>query len=313
MGIHIPNIPKCDASSSFFEVAQKSNTVRICRCCIMLVDWSGGHAHLRQQKVTLLLLSLMSLMLGAISVWFPPSISLSPVTDFWCHCCCTVSSDMALHHMASRHLVDSTPSFGGKVDSSLLLTTPLDKTLSLLNSQTRSFFYSDYSEEAQITNPRWVHKLPRHPTLGDRLLFPLFSFLAWMRLLCDNFDPRFIAMVVFGQHLLKGFVAGGGGAGLMVVEGLIYMKLNVGARNKTMFQAISSSAWGLKPVYAFMSDASNCGGYKRTPWFFLPRLALCPCPIHAWPAMAGPKFRNQQRLFGLKIEKFQMLHAFEQK
>lgn len=32
------------------------------------------------------------------------------------------------------------------------------------------------------------------------------SFAAWLRLLSDNFDWRFIAMIVFGQHLLKGLL-----------------------------------------------------------------------------------------------------------
>ena len=50
-----------------------------------------------------------------------------------------------------------------------------------------------------------------------------------MRLLCDNFDGRFIAMILFGQHLLKGFLAGGGSQGLLVLEALIYMQLHVGA------------------------------------------------------------------------------------
>lgn len=53
--------------------------------------------------------------------------------------------------------------------------------------------------------------------------------MAWLRLLSDNFDWRFIVMVVCGQHLLKGMLAGGGSGGLLVVEGLIYMRLRVGA------------------------------------------------------------------------------------
>ncbi len=44
-----------------------------------------------------------------------------------------------------------------------------------------------------------------------------------------DYDWRFIAMVVCGQHLLKGLLAGGGSQGMLVVEGLTYMKLQVGA------------------------------------------------------------------------------------
>ena len=140
---------------------------------------------------------------------------------------------------------------------------PMDTSIIFLTSRTRSFFGPE-EEEARRQNPRWVHDLPPKPSLWDRVCFPLLSFLAWMRLLCDNFDRRFVAMVFCGVHLLKGFCGG-----LMVVEGLIYMRLHTGATSKTIFQAISQSAWGLKPLYALVSDTCAFRGYRRAPWVVL--------------------------------------------
>eukprot|EP00667_Euglena_gracilis_P004235 EG_transcript_4254 len=128
-----------------------------------------------------------------------------------------------------------------------------------LGTRTRSFFFR--SPEAP-DNPRWCHSLPEHPTLLDHCLSPFLSFLAWMRLLCDNFDSRFIVMVFCGLHLLKGMLS----AGLSVVEGLIYMQLRVGASTKTVYTTVGNSAFGLKPLYALVSDMVSVGGYRRGPW-----------------------------------------------
>jgi len=152
----------------------------------------------------------------------------------------------------SRALFDLRPNVG--------LSGP---SIYLLATRTRSFFFRIPSG---TEDPRWIHCLPEEPTFRDRFLFPFLSFAAWMRLLCDNFDWRFIAMIVFGQHLLKGLLAGGGSGGLLVVEGLIYMRLQVGASMKTVYQAVGSSAWGLKPLYALISDVVSIHGYRRAPW-----------------------------------------------
>ena len=61
----------------------------------------------------------------------------------------------------------------------------------------------------------------------------------------------------------------GGTQGVLVVEGLIYMKLKLGAATKVTFQSIGSCAWGLKPLYALISDGFSIGGYRRAPWVIL--------------------------------------------
>eukprot|EP00668_Euglena_longa_P004893 GGOE01005734.1.p1 GENE.GGOE01005734.1~~GGOE01005734.1.p1 ORF type:complete len:628 (+),score=126.49 GGOE01005734.1:124-1884(+) len=134
----------------------------------------------------------------------------------------------------------------------------------MFGSMTRSFIFRHQVDDE--IDPRWVHKLPVNPTIFDHLMLPFWSFIAWMRLLCDNYGWRFILMVLCGQHLLKGLLAGGGSQGLLVVESFIYMRLRVGASWKTVYQAIGSTAWGLKPLYALISDSVTIRGYRRTPW-----------------------------------------------
>eukprot|EP00669_Euglena_mutabilis_P008041 TRINITY_DN3194_c0_g1_i3.p1 TRINITY_DN3194_c0_g1~~TRINITY_DN3194_c0_g1_i3.p1 ORF type:complete len:619 (+),score=242.09 TRINITY_DN3194_c0_g1_i3:29-1858(+) len=172
----------------------------------------------------------------------------------------------SVHGRVRHHYAESTHSMFQLKDEKKGIREP---SMNFLSSRTRSFFYRDYSGE---DNDRWTYHLPEHPTILQRLLAPVRSFLAWMRLLCDNFDWRFIFMVVCGQHLLKGMLAGGGSEGLLVVEGMIYMRLHVGASLKTVYQAIGGSAWGLKPLYALISDVFSIGGYRRTPWIIFTAL-----------------------------------------
>jgi len=169
---------------------------------------------------------------------------------------------MALHHPSARHFLDSTCNVLAFESFAFRNVSPF-----FPGSRTRSFFFFEGFEEG--LDPRWVSKLPDNPTCLDRILHPFYSCRAWLRLLSDNFDWRFILMVVFGQHCLKGLLSGGGSQGLLAVEGLIYMRLHVGASLKTVYQAIGSSAWGLKPLYALISDLLPLGGYRRSPWIII--------------------------------------------
>lgn len=118
-------------------------------------------------------------------------------------------------------------------------------------------------------DPRWHHSLPPNHGVWDSVSFPFWSFMAWLRLLSDNFDGKFVRMVFFGEHLLKGMLGGGGGGGFLVIEGIAYMQLQVGASRKVLLMAVSSSAWSLKPVYGLLSDALIIRGYRRTPWIIM--------------------------------------------
>ena len=116
---------------------------------------------------------------------------------------------MSIHPRLSHHCTTSTHSlipYNSSfifVQSSLLLLTGQSHRQS-----TSQYFFEEFEDTGPV-NPRWEHRLPENPTIWDRALFPWLTFLAWMRLLCDNFDGRFIVMVVCGQHLLKGLLAGG--------------------------------------------------------------------------------------------------------
>eukprot|EP00668_Euglena_longa_P004609 GGOE01005379.1.p1 GENE.GGOE01005379.1~~GGOE01005379.1.p1 ORF type:complete len:613 (-),score=226.53 GGOE01005379.1:285-2123(-) len=174
---------------------------------------------------------------------------------------------MSIHGRVSQRFVDSNHSLLAMKSTMHFNRGALhDPSVLFWGTRTRHFFYDDYDEGEEEENPRWRHHLPPHPTLWDRLLFPIFSFRAWLRLLGDNYDWRFIVMIVCGQHLLKGMLSGGGSQGMLVVEGLTYMRLQVGAAAKVTFQSVSQSAWGLKPLYALISDAFSIHGYRRTPW-----------------------------------------------
>ena len=90
--------------------------------------------------------------------------------------------------------------------------------------------------EDELRHPDWFYHLPKDPTVWDRITLPYHEFRAWLTMLCDNFDKKFVAYTVFGSFLLKGFLAGGGGGGLLALEGIAYMKLRLGASAKTIYQ-----------------------------------------------------------------------------
>ena len=124
-------------------------------------------------------------------------------------------------------------------------------------------------------NPRWRHTMPSQPSMCDRIWYPYGQFAAWIRLLCDNFGAPFVVMVIFGEHLLKGLLGGGGSGGFLVIEGIAYLKLQVGASTKSVLQAVSSSAWSLKPMYGLISDTLTIHGYRRTPWIVVTAVLAC--------------------------------------
>jgi len=74
-------------------------------------------------------------------------------------------------------------------------------------------------------------------------------------------------MVVCTNHLLKGFVAGGGDEGLVgkPIE-FIFGGMGVSAARLQMLKAAAIAPWALKPVIALLSDAVPIGGYKKMPY-----------------------------------------------
>mmetsp|Transcript_69681 Transcript_69681/g.176152 ORF Transcript_69681/g.176152 Transcript_69681/m.176152 type:complete len:563 (+) Transcript_69681:244-1932(+) len=89
----------------------------------------------------------------------------------------------------------------------------------------------------------------------------------WVRDLSQNYSWRLLAMVICTNHLLKGFVAGGGDEGLIgkPVE-FILGDLGVSAGRLQMLKAAAIAPWALKPVIALLSDAVPIWGYKKMPY-----------------------------------------------
>jgi len=99
--------------------------------------------------------------------------------------------------------------------------------------------------------------LVRHPIL-------------WVQALSRSYSWRLLTMVVITNHLLKGFVAGGGDEGLVgkPIE-FLFAELGVSATRLQMLKAVAISPWALKPVLAIMSDACPILGYKKMPYVII--------------------------------------------
>ena len=52
-------------------------------------------------------------------------------------------------------------------------------------------------------------------SLGDKGKALLLSPVLWMQMLCREFHWKFVVMIIFGEHLLKGLLTAGGTGGLL--------------------------------------------------------------------------------------------------
>jgi hypothetical protein len=89
----------------------------------------------------------------------------------------------------------------------------------------------------------------------------------WVRGLTETYSWRLLAMVVCTNHVLKGFVAGGGDEGLVgkPIE-FIFGAMGISAARLQMLKAAAIAPWALKPVIALLSDAVPIAGYKKMPY-----------------------------------------------
>lgn len=99
------------------------------------------------------------------------------------------------------------------------------------------------------------------------------SPMLWVQSLCRSFSWRLLAMVVCTNHLLKGFVAGGGDEGLVgkPME-FLFAELGVSASRLQVLKAAAISPWALKPVIALLSDALPICGYRKMPYVVITTL-----------------------------------------
>lgn len=108
---------------------------------------------------------------------------------------------------------------------------------------------------------------PLKPAEQDKKPTLLRDPAGWLRTLSQSYSWRLLAMVVCTNHLLKGFVAGGGDDGLVgkPIE-FIFGELGVSAGRLQMLKAAAISPWALKPVVALLSDAVPILGYRKMPY-----------------------------------------------
>ncbi|CAK9106862.1 Probable folate-biopterin transporter 3 [Durusdinium trenchii] len=91
--------------------------------------------------------------------------------------------------------------------------------------------------------------------------------LQWLRSLSQSYTWKLLAMVACTNHLLKGFVAGGGDEGLIGKPAeFLFAELGVSAGRLQALKAVAIIPFALKPLVALMSDAFPIGGYHKLPY-----------------------------------------------
>eukprot|EP00193_Tetraselmis_chui_P006517 CAMPEP_0177766270 /NCGR_PEP_ID=MMETSP0491_2-20121128/8439_1 /TAXON_ID=63592 /ORGANISM="Tetraselmis chuii, Strain PLY429" /LENGTH=590 /DNA_ID=CAMNT_0019282681 /DNA_START=386 /DNA_END=2155 /DNA_ORIENTATION=- len=93
--------------------------------------------------------------------------------------------------------------------------------------------------------------------------------LGWWRRLTGTYGSHFVVYLMFGQHFLKGVLAGGGTGGLLVIRGRAFMAMGVDASTKAAYQAASSVPWALKPGLGMVNDLLPIGGYHKSVYIIL--------------------------------------------
>mmetsp|Transcript_60838 Transcript_60838/g.113771 ORF Transcript_60838/g.113771 Transcript_60838/m.113771 type:complete len:550 (+) Transcript_60838:61-1710(+) len=98
----------------------------------------------------------------------------------------------------------------------------------------------------------------------------LRSPVQWYRALSQSYSWKLLAMVACTNHLLKGFVAGGGDEGLIGKPAeFLFSDLGVSAGRLQALKAVAIVPFALKPVIALVSDAFPICGYHKMPYVVL--------------------------------------------
>ncbi|CAL1137113.1 unnamed protein product [Cladocopium goreaui] len=89
----------------------------------------------------------------------------------------------------------------------------------------------------------------------------------WLRTLSQSYTWKLLAMVACTNHLLKGFVAGGGDEGLIGKPAeFLFGELGVSAGRLQSLKAVAIIPFALKPLVALLSDAFPIAGYHKLPY-----------------------------------------------
>lgn len=90
---------------------------------------------------------------------------------------------------------------------------------------------------------------------------------AWLQRLVNTYSSKLLAMVACTNHLLKGFVAGGGDGGLIGAPmEFLFKEHQVNGGHMQVYMAMASSPWALKPLIGLISDSCPVFGYRKMPY-----------------------------------------------
>eukprot|EP00928_Gymnodinium_smaydae_P054690 TRINITY_DN38421_c0_g1_i1.p1 TRINITY_DN38421_c0_g1~~TRINITY_DN38421_c0_g1_i1.p1 ORF type:complete len:599 (+),score=108.47 TRINITY_DN38421_c0_g1_i1:71-1798(+) len=114
------------------------------------------------------------------------------------------------------------------------------------------------------------------------------ALTAWVRVLTEAYGWRLMTSIFFVQAVLKGFVAGGGMAGLIGTPvDFMLRERNVKASDLQVCMAAVSIPWSIKPLMGLLSDCFPLGGYRRLPYMAIATIgSLLACvAVGSWHAM----------------------------
>lgn len=104
----------------------------------------------------------------------------------------------------------------------------------------------------------------------------------WLQKLASVFTWKLLVMIVVAQHMLKGFVAGGGDEGLVGTPIFFLLKdppLKLEGGDLQVVKACMIAPWALRPVIGIMSDALPIFGYKKLPYMAITSVAAVICSL----------------------------------
>ena len=88
--------------------------------------------------------------------------------------------------------------------------------------------------------------------------------------LFQTLGTKFLIVVVLVEHLLQGFIFGGGGSGIVGAPIIYLMKAyKLSASRIQVLRTVAVSPWALKPLFGMVSDILYIGGYNKIPYIIL--------------------------------------------
>lgn len=103
--------------------------------------------------------------------------------------------------------------------------------------------------------------------------------ILWMQKLARVYSWKLLMMVILTNHMLKGFVAGGGDEGLLgkPVE-FIFAEYGIPGQRLQVLRSIALAPWALKPVIGVLSDSIPIFGYNKMPYLIVTSVfSVCAC------------------------------------